>query len=176
MDGTLASVLAEIREDIDATSRRATEGPTRADRAALKRRLAAVLKQFAKALEFEIKVPGAHYSGLGNEELLDILAAQGRDFRADTRQLRVHVELALREAFEDEGAVPLRLEVEQEAKVAILEWVAARMDGRIRDERITALTPDYAKRKRATHPGRPVGKRTGALFDALTEKGRVKFT
>lgn len=175
--GRFNATLAQVERDaLAGFAAPPAPRPSPADRAAaaaLRRSLAAALGRFARALEFTVTVPGTHHSGLSNDELFEVLAAQGRDFAADTRRLRDHVRIGLLQAFGDAEAVPLLLDVEQEAKALVLAWVAARMDGRIRDERLTPLTPRYAARKRRLHPDRPIGIATGALYDALIDRGRV---
>lgn len=181
--GALAARYAAIEADV---LRGFADGPrtitetarrdarvARQQAAALKRALGEHLKTFARTLGFAVVVPGTHAGGISNQALFDLLAAQGRDFGANTRRLRDHVKIALLDAFEGEPIVPLVFEVQRVAAEAVLEFVAARLDGQVTDVRLAPLSPEYRKAKRrAGYGGRP-GTRTGALRDAVLGHGRV---
>lgn len=180
--GNLPAALAEIERETWAgfAADRSVLGAQRRQalverraRAELKRQLAAAFRALAKTLAFEIAVPGGHYSGLSNQQIFENWADQGRDFGAATRRLRDHVRLALSDQFGDGDHVPLRFEVDEAVKAAVLEWVAARLDGRATDVNLAPLSEGYRREKRrAGYGGRP-GTRTGALRDALLARGRV---
>jgi len=131
------------------------------------------LKAFAQRLTFTLRVPGAHPSGLAYDELLRILADQGRDFAADSTKLRDHVARALVEQFGDDRRPPGLTQLRQIAAAAILEWVLTRLEMGNRDVPIKPNEPGYrAWKQRNANYSRP-GMRSGALRDQLRDKGRV---
>lgn len=144
--------------------------------AALRRALTAQLREFARAMGFELVVPGTHTGGIANQRLLEILAARGWDYGADTRRLREYVRLTLLNEFADADAVPLRLEVEQVAAGAILEWVARRLERRATDIDRPALSPQYARAKRRRFGTGRAGSASGELAESVTGLGRIVFT
>ena len=129
----------------------------------------------ARAAEpLELTVRGTHPSGLSNQALVDILDAQGREFLRDSPSLRDHVRRACLGRW-DGSVVPLRIELEEEERLATLEVVAARFAGTLRDVRIRVLSAASAAAKaRAGYGGRPVGVREGDLRDAMPRNLRVR--
>lgn len=158
---------------LDALRRRARAA--REARAAFKRTLGAALRAFAASLGFELTIPGGHPGGISNQDLFDLLAERGWDWGANTKRLRDHVRVALLAEFDGADAVPLRIEVERVAADAILTWVAARLDGRATDVARPALSDAYRKAKRRRYQIGRAGTASGALRDAVLEKGRVEF-
>ena len=128
------------------------------------------LRAFAMRLSYVLRVPGRHPSGLSYTELLDILASQGRDFAADSRQLRSHVLYALREQFGGDAVLPGRAQLAQIASAAIVEWIVARFENGLRDVPIKAITSGYRATKRAAGEYTSVGMRTGSLRDAIKSR------
>lgn len=127
-----------------------------------------VIRLFASnALDYEITIPGTHYSGLTNQALFEILAGQDRDFAANTRTLRKFVAAELRIALEGARRLPTPTELDRLAAPIILAWILRRMDGRVRDERLRPLTERYARAKYAAGYHTPIGTRTGALRNAV---------
>lgn len=129
-------------------------------------------RAYAGELSFEIELRGAHYSGLTNQEILDLFIKHGRDFTADTSQLRRHVEESLLNGFkgkrwDDDTAAEIAAE-------AILEWIVSRVEDERRDTFIPALTPDYLRRKRAKGEDTRVGVKKGRFLKAL-KKARVNI-
>ena len=129
-----------------------------------------VVRLFASnALDYEITIPGTHYSGLTNQALFDILAGQDRDFAANTRTLRKFVAAELRIALEGSRRLPTSDELDRLAAPMILAWVLRRLDGKVRDERLRPLTERYAQAKFKAGYHTPIGIRTGALRSAVAQ-------
>jgi hypothetical protein len=103
------------------------------------RRLHALAALFVRRMEYRFHIPGGHYSGLSNQELYEILAAQGRDFAAPSRRLDEHVRLTILSEFEGFTAPPSINALKQTAAMAIAEWVITRWEGRVRDVAIRRL-------------------------------------
>ncbi len=132
------------------------------------------MRAFADRLRFTLRIPGTHPSGLSYEELFDILAAQGRDFGADSPQLRGHIRYALREQF-DGGRAPGRAQLRQIAEAAILEWIVSRIETGLRDVPIRPNDPKYRRWKMKHAAYSRVGMRTGALRNRIRDNARVKI-
>ena len=120
------------------------ESPGRLQGAARTQAEAAVA-QFAQQLSFALRIPGRHYSGLSNQDLFDILAAQGRDFAANTRPLRDHVAKVLRDVFVDGDEPVTDASLKQYASDAILEWIVARFEGKQHDVSMRALSRSWLR-------------------------------
>lgn len=131
-------------------------------------------RDFAKRLEWSLHVPGSHTGGVAYDTLLGYLAEQGRNFLADSRSLRAHVKLKLQLRFEGYQRAPNATELKREAAAAILEWVLARFDRKVRDVPIKANDPAYLAMKVAQHKRNVPGQRTGELRDAIEDRGRVE--
>jgi len=128
-----------------------------------------VIRLFASsALEYEIAIPGTHYSGLTNQALFDILAKQGRDFADNNRTLRKFVAAEIRNALDGATRLPTPDELDRLGAGFILVWVLKRMDAKVRDIRVKALTEAYAREKYKAGYRTPIGTRTGALRDAVS--------
>lgn len=130
------------------------------------------IRRLTSSLTYELKVPGTHYSGLTNEALLEILAAQGKDFAVNNATLRRHVATTCRLAFEGARRLPTVSEIETVQRAAILDWITKRMRYEVRDVRIRLNTNAYQRAKRKAGYSGPVGIRTGALYEAV-ERARV---
>lgn len=128
---------------------------------------------FARSLSYSLRVRGVHPSGVTYEALLGYLAEQGRDFTADSPRLREHVAYALVEQFGSDARAPGTQQLRQIAAAAILEWVLARIESGQRDVPIAPNERRYRAWKRVHAPYSRVGMRTGALRDAIRDKGRV---
>lgn len=133
-------------------------------------------RAFAKQLDWVLHVPGQHAGGPSYEQLLGYLAEQGRNFLADSRSLRAHVKLKLQLKFEGYQRAPNATELKREAAAAILEWVLARFDRKVRDVSIKANAPAYIALKVAQHKRNVPGQRTGELRDAIEDRGRVEVS
>lgn len=130
----------------------------------------AVIRLLASsAMEYEVAIPGTHYSGLTNQRLFEILAAQGRDFADNTRTLRKYVAAEMRVALDGATRLPTPDELDRLAAGFVLEWILKRMDARVRDIHVRALTQRYAKAKYRAGYHTPIGTRTGALRDAVAD-------
>lgn len=125
-----------------------------------------------RGLDYTLDVPGTHYSGLTYNHLLAILADQGKDFAANTATLRRHVATTCRLAFEGATRLPTARELDRTIAAAVIDWIEARFEYRVRDERIRLNTNAYQRAKRKAGFLGPVGIRTGALLDAV-KRARV---
>lgn len=130
---------------------------------------------WARRISYTLRVPGTHPSGLPYDALLEILAAQGRDFTADSLRLRAHIINVLREQFASSKRPPGMAQLRQFASAAILEWILARLEGQLRDVPIRSLDPEYRARKRAAGEYVAPGMRTGALRDRIRDHGVVRI-
>lgn len=161
MSARLASV------DIGALVRRARG---RVDRAASTARGDVVqrLRRLVRVMDWSLKIPGEHYSGLSNQEILEVRQSEGRDFAADTTALRIAVLASLLVQYENEVEMPDIEDIRRTIRDAVREHIRRRIDGEVRDVRIPLLTPAYAARKRRAGKGaEPVGVWTGAWRDAV---------
>lgn len=148
-------------------------------RVATVQEIMAVERLFAESLEYELEVPGQHpvrrskkgtARSLSNQQLFEILAAQGRDFAKNSRSMRAAVLRDIRIALEGTQRIPKEDQLKRIAAVAILNRVLERMDGFAEDVRIRNLTPNYARAKmRAGYVNQPIGTRTGWLRNAVAE-------
>lgn len=166
----LRDAPSALSEWVDSLLEQAAEKPRAKERHADNR---VALRTFARTLHFALRVPGAHPNGPAYDTLLGYLAAQGRPFAADSSKLRDHVAYVLIEQFGDAKRAPGAAQLRQFAAAAILEWVLARLESGQRDVPIAPNAPAYRawKRKHANY-SRP-GMSSGALRDAIRDKGRV---
>lgn len=146
---------------------RIVENTDAAARAEVSRRIV----DLVRTLTFALDIPGQHYGGLSNQELFDILAAQGRDFDAPSRPLLDHIRLALLAEFVSARRVPSADELRAFLTPIIVEWVASRMEGTIRDVPIRPLDPATVKAKRAGGFDPRVGIMRGDLLEAVRSAG-----
>ena len=151
----------------DALLSRAVEADAKAQRA----RNEQALRTFARNLSYSLRVPGIHPSGLHYDELLDILAAQGRDFTADSSKLRAHVEKGLLEELGDGPSTAA--ERRSVAAALILQWVLNRLERQLRDVPIKSNESTYRAWKRKHARYATPGMRSGALRDAIESRGQV---
>lgn len=143
-----------------------------ASRAPTAGELNAAIRRLSPSLDFVLRVPGTHYGGLTNQELLEVLAANGRDFAANNATLKRHVATVVSLALEGATRLPTQHEVDKLREAATLEWILKRLNYEVRDVRIKMNTNDYQKLKRKAGFDGPVGVRTGALREAV-QKARV---
>lgn len=156
---------------------RARAGTSTPERSATRGEIVRACKDAVRGIAIGLRVPGKHPSGPRYEELLGYLDDSGRDFLAVTSATRKHLLAALTIAFENAHRVPTVREMRDVIRDAFLEWVLKRFAGRVRDEKLRALTIPYARRKAADgYGGEPIGVRTGALRDRVEEAGRVVIT
>ena len=128
-----------------------------------------------RASAWALHVPGQHLSGPSYDELLDYLAAGGRDFRAESSALNRFVLAEVQMRFEELGRIPTVKEFNEAMGLAVLGWIVRRFKGKVRDFPRRALTLAYARdKKRAGYGDRPVGVRTGNLALRIAEYGQVR--
>lgn len=149
--------------------------PTRRELADLRGSLARVLAAVTGGRwRVELSVPGRHYSGLSNNELIEILASQDRDFAHATTAMRSHVRSVVAMRFEGASRVPRPREIEAVMDEAVVDWIVKRFDGVVRDQHLRLLTIPYAKAKaKAGYGSKSIGFRTGSLAAAVADHGRV---
>jgi hypothetical protein len=134
------------------------------------------LRKLVRVMDWSLRIPGQHYSGLSNQEMLDVRQSEGRDFAADTTALRIAVLATLLVEYEGATEDPSPADIRRTIRDAIVEHVLRRINGAVRDVRIPLLTPAYAARKRkAGKGGEPVGVWTGDWRDAV-ERAEVAIT
>lgn len=118
----------QLRDYADEMIRRQRADRLAAEQA-LRDAITVAIRAFAAQLTFALEIPGRHYSGLSNQALFDILAANGRNFAAVTRPLREHVQKVLADTFLTGEQRFSPVAMKQYASDAILEWIVARFDG-----------------------------------------------
>lgn len=173
MDRVLSS---DIRDAVD--ERDPSLPPRRAntvrpvDRGAITR----WVRERFRASSWSLFVPGRHpTSSLSYDELLDVLEAQGRDFRAETSALKRYVLAEMQTRFEELGRIPTVAEFNETMGIAVLAWIIKRFEAKVRDVPMRRLTIDYARaKKRAGYGDRPIGVRTGSLALRVAEYGQVR--
>lgn len=143
----------------------------------LARAIKDAVQTFARAVRFEIRVPGTHYSGLSNDDLFEILREQGRDFLDPTSvALKQRMQRELLSAFAGFPRVPtleeLRREHTKQVKLFIANERFAKGGG---DQNLTKLTAAYAKWKRKTVGSRPIGVLHGKLLAAFRKNAELVY-
>lgn len=130
------------------------------------------VSKYVRDLKFELLVPGQHYSGVSNQDLLNILEWQGRPFAEDTPELRDYASKKLLAYFSDKpwdddsaGEV---------AQDAIKDWIIARLEKQGQDVTLKPLTSYYAAYKRAAGFDPRIGVKKGKWYAAL-RKSRVRI-
>ena len=173
MDQALARDLRRELDDREPALPARKPGTVRpADRGAITR----WVRERFRASTWSLFVPGDHPgSSLTYDELLDILEAQGRDFRADSTALRRFALAELQTRFEKLGRMPTAAEFNEAMGLAVLSWITKRFEGKVRDFPRKGLTIAYARAKKARGYGdRPIGVATGALALRVVEFGQVR--
>ena len=151
-------------------------GTTERERSAQRGEIVRAIRDTTKGVEIALKVPGIHYSGLTYDKLIGILAAQGRDFAATTPTMRKHMVAEVTIVYENAVKVPTMKALKETLAESALGWIVRRFAHKVRDERLAALTPGYAKSKKRDGYGRnPIGVRTGALATRVQDFGKVKL-
>lgn len=150
---------------------------TRRDLRAIRMTIARMVREAtAGRWGVELDVPGQHYGGLSNNELLEILKDQGRDFAHATTAMRAHVRATVALLFENRYSVPTQREINDAIDHAVIEWIVKRFDGKVRDEHLRLLTIPYARAKaKAGYGSKSIGVRTGSLVAAVEDRGRVRI-
>lgn len=121
--------------------------------------------RFADSLSFSVHVPGNHYSGHPNDDVIDWLEASGRPFRADTPELRDHVRGVLVDVFSRGEWNP-----GQAARVAaraIRDWIVRRFERQGLDVDLAALNSVYRSWKSAHGYSSQIGIKTGFLLSRV---------
>jgi hypothetical protein len=171
-----ARIPDDIQRDVDAFNRRQRRAP-----AATRKSLAAQIKEmiiaFTANLRWSLRIPGQHYSGLSNQELLAVRIKEGRDFDANTVQLKQHVRKELLERYAGFSRLPTEAEIKSLAGRIIVLYIAnERVMWGGGDISLEPLTPAYAAWK-AKHGGggKPIGVLKGRWLAAL-RKATVEWS
>lgn len=126
---------------------------------------ATLAARFSSSFTFEFHVPGTHYSGATNQQILEWLDRSGRPFAADTAALRDHVRDAMLDVFgRVEWDVGRAIQV---AQYAIRDWIVRRIVEQGLDVSLTALSRAYETWKTAHGFSGQIGIRTGAWLAAV---------
>lgn len=154
---------------VDSLLSRAVESDAKEQR----KRVEQALRTFARNLTYSLHVPGSHPGGIAYDDLLDVLASQGRDFTADSTKLRDYVERGLLAEFAGDTTPPSASERRQIAAALVLRWILNRLESQLRDVPIKSNDATYRawKRKHARYSA--PGMRSGALRDAIKRHGEV---
>jgi hypothetical protein len=118
-----------------------------------------------------LRIPGNHYSGLSNEELLEVRKEEGRNFGKTTTPQAEHVEERIADKFENRKTPPSDSMVRQVAQAALKEWLVMRVENGGLDISLRPLTPRYAAWKAKKYPGRPIGVARGRWIGAVKKRG-----
>lgn len=133
-----------------------------------------LLSEFCRGLRFELVIPGSHGT-VSNQELFAILDAQKRPFAEITSPLKSHLFVQLSRMFANRPDQILLTEVQLKASKIIVQYVVNRMEGRIRDIKLEALSDSYFRWKsRSKYRNNPIGILTGDLRDSV-KLATVKF-
>lgn len=128
--------------------------------------------RFARSARIDVDVAGRHYSGLSNAELLDILAAQGRDFLQTTEEMRAHVQETIASTL---GAQWDEQNAREVAAEAVREWIVQRFERQGVDVDLAPLDAQYRAWKSSSGYSTKIGIKTGALLGAV-KSARVRVT
>jgi hypothetical protein len=169
------NLISQVQSAI--SSRPAPAAPTAGRVAPRDQRAAnrAAVLAWARA-PWAITVPGTHSSGIGYDELLAILYAQGRPFIEQNAALRRYVEIELLTAFESRPSVPTRAQLQAAIEAAVRQRFSDRILRGVRDVRVKALLAATVAKKRARgaiNPALP-GYDTGELQRRVAEATRVR--
>jgi hypothetical protein len=131
------------------------------------------IKEFVKSFSFELIMPGTHYSGLSNQELLELFQENDRDFAQDTPELRSYAVERMAASLagkqrDDDAAGEL-------AASAIKDWIVGRIEEQGRDISLKALSPAYRASKVAAGFDPRIGIRKSKWFKTIKSKGYVRI-
>lgn len=129
--------------------------------------------RYSKDLEFEIELKGDHYSGLTNQQILELFKKHGRDFTEDNSVIRSKIEDALLKAFDkqpwdDDTAAEV-------AEDAIRDWIVFRVQAGGVDVVLPPLSAEYLSRKLKKGEDSRVGIKKGKWLKSL-QKAKVIVT
>jgi hypothetical protein len=170
--------LAQVRDAVSARTGTPRTPPAGVPKSLVRETNKEIVKAFCRGLRsavFRVEVPGQHYSGLSNQELLEVREGEGRDFAMHTVQLDQYLTKELTERYGGfDARVVTAAELRELTGKLIVARVAARIYGGGIDVEVPALSPAYAAYKRkAGRGGRPVGVFSGRHVAAIAGKARV---
>jgi hypothetical protein len=176
--GAHAEFLAQVQDAVASRTSGSRTPPAGVPKALVRDTNKQIVKAFCRGLRsavFRVEVPGQHYSGLSNQELLEVREGEGRDFAMHTVQLDQYLTKELTERYSGfDARVITAAELRELAGKLIVARVAARIYGGGIDVEVPALSPAYAAYKRkAGRGGRPVGVFSGRHVAAIAGKARV---
>jgi hypothetical protein len=167
--------LAEAVRDTASGTRAAPKPPPKVPAGTLRAAIRQLLVAFTASMKWSVEIPGQHYGGLSNQALLEVRKREGRDFDADTVQLKQHVRKELLERFASFPRVPTIAEIEDLAGKLIVQRLTERVMHGGLDVNIPPVTAATAARKRRDgFGGKPAGVRRGKWLAAL-RRARVTF-
>ncbi len=139
---------------------RAERGPVTASR-----NVAALALEFSRSFHFALQIPGTHYSGLSNQQLLEVMESNGRPFAQDTPELRDHVRDRIADAFgTQEWDRPRALSV---AARAVRDWIVKRIEEQGVDVELKPLNADYRAAKTSDGFDGRIGIKTRAWLGSV---------
>lgn len=140
------------------------------------KQVSATVRAFIASMDWRLEIPGTHYSGLSNQALLEVRENEGRDFAADTVQLRQYLRRELADRFAGFERTPTLADLQALTSKLIVNYIAnERVLGDGGDVLLPALSPAYAAWKRKQGKGnKPIGVFRGSWLAAL-RKARVVF-
>lgn len=166
-----------VRSALSPEQRSPRRGALPPSRAELERVVLAFVREVVRPGRWRVRVPGRHSrGGIEYDDLLDILASQGRDILANTVQLAQAVRAALLRSLSGARRMPTLEALRKSAEPALLGHVEKRMERGNGDVMMVPLDPDYARRKRAQGRGsQPITVATGETRRALSRDAYVEW-
>lgn len=127
---------------------------------------------YAAGMTWQLIIPGRHYSGLSNQDLLHIFQANDRDIAADTPEIRDHLRKELISEF---GGKPWDDDIAgQVAQKAIVDWVVRRVEEQGVDVTLRPLSAAYARQKAAEGYDSRIGIRKNKWLKSI-RRARVQI-
>lgn len=175
MAGPMRDVLRDVARVIGGINAREPSAAKPVSRDDILREIQGFMRRLPRA--FEVLVPGNHKGGISHNDLIQILAGQGRDFLAVTVQLTQAVSLALRQEFMSGKAIPSISQMQKIAAPALLDHIETRFSKRGNaDVSMQPLTAKYRAYKASKgRGGQPIGVATGELRAAFSRNAKVRW-
>ena len=168
----LEALLSQMRGEFEAQRSPSRPPPT----PVTARSITAFASQFTRSIRsIDVRIPGSHYSGLSNQQLLAVRVREGRDFDAWTAQLRQKLSQHLQQLWRARGSIPSIDEATQDAQAFLHDAIVERVEQGGDDVMLQPLTRAYAQHKAKAGKGaRPIGVLTGRWLAALRDRGSVR--
>lgn len=128
------------------------------------------IEKFLNSFDYQVVVPGRHYSGLSNQKVFDLFAEHGRDFGAYTNELKDEL---VKELLREMAGEPwdFNTAVDVAARV-IRKRIIERVAGSVSDVPLSPLSADWVAKKRQKGWYSRVGAARGK-FQASLGKARI---